>query len=89
MTDTIIMYDEVEQTTTRYVGIIGDQARFDLMIVTTGHFFGKYVVTCLQTARSAILNLEEADDAAYLAQAFALSETEAEELSEFLGSNLI
>ncbi|MFC4766778.1 DUF3055 domain-containing protein [Effusibacillus consociatus] len=89
MADPIVMYDEIEKTETRYVGFVGEHARFDLMLTTTAHFYGKKVVTCLQTNRTAILNQKDAANLMYLAEAFALkSEEEAEELSEFLLANL-
>ncbi|WP_026174400.1 DUF3055 domain-containing protein [Effusibacillus pohliae] len=89
MADRIFMYDQKEKTDTRYVGFVGDSGRFDLMIVTTAHFYGKKVVICLQTSRAAILDQKDAANAGYLAEAFALpTEAEAQELSEFLLANI-
>jgi hypothetical protein len=89
MAEPIFMYDETEKTETRYVGFVGDHARFDLMIVTTVHFYGKKVVTCLQTNRTAIINEKDAANSAYLKEAFGLETDEAAvELSEFLLSNV-
>ena len=86
--DIDVMYDETEHTTTRFIGFVGKRNRFDVSITTTSHFFGKRLVNCLQTSRSAILSAEEAEDAGYIAQAFSLPEDEGEELSEFLAANL-
>lgn len=88
MHDIDIMYDESEHTTTRFIGFVGARTRFDVAITATNHFFGKRLVSCLQTGRAAILNAEEAENAEYLADAFALPADEAEELSVFLSANL-
>lgn len=83
-----LMYDETEETSTRFVGFVGQKSRFDLAITATSHFFGKTLVYCLQSGRSAILTADESEDTAYIAEAFRVSEEEAEELSIFLSSNL-
>jgi hypothetical protein len=84
-----ILFDETEATTTRYIGFFGETTRFDLMITTTEHFYGKKVVTNLQTGRTAILNEKDAANAPYLLETFQLhNEAEANELSEFLLSIL-
>ncbi len=83
-----IMYDELEDTHTRFVGFVGQRSRFDLAITETNHFYGKKLVYCLQSGRSAILTVEEVDDFQYVATAFQVSEEEAQELADFLASNL-
>ncbi|MCL6548360.1 MAG: DUF3055 domain-containing protein [Alicyclobacillus sp.] len=84
-----ILYDETEQTTTRYVGITGDHARFDLAITTTAHFYGKRLVSLIQTGRVAIVNDEDAANVPYVMEAFNVrDEQEARELSAFLLANL-
>lgn len=85
-----ILYDDTEKTSTRYVGYAGNHGRFDLAITTTAHFYGKTLVTLIQTGRTAILNQDEAADIAYLMHAFHVTKhDEATELSEFLTSNLL
>ncbi|MBX5435611.1 MAG: DUF3055 domain-containing protein [Alicyclobacillaceae bacterium] len=87
--DPHVLYDETEQTTTRYVGITGDHARFDLAITTTAHFYGKRLVTLIQTGRAAIVNDEDAANLPYVMEAFNVrDEREAQELSQFLVANL-
>lgn len=83
-----VMYDEHETTATRFVGFVGQCSRFDLAITTTQHFYGKRLVICLQTERSAILSADESEDPAYLADAFRVSLEEAKEMGEFLSANL-
>lgn len=85
-----ILYDDTEQTSTRYVGYAGECSRFDLAITTTAHFFGKKLVTVIQTGRTAILGDEETEDVAYIAQAFRIDDfEEASELSQFLAANVL
>jgi len=83
-----LMYDENEQTTTRFVGFVGAKSRFDVAITETNQFFGKKLVFCLQSGRSAILTAEEADHPEYIANAFQVSDEEAKELAAFLNANL-
>lgn len=84
-----ILYDDTEQTSTRFVGYAGEHSRFDVAITTTDHFYGKKLVTVIQTGRTAILGDDEAEDVAYIAHAFHVSdEAEARELSRFLCENL-
>lgn len=89
MTDSMVLYDETEHTSTRYVGFVGNHGRFDLAITTTAHFYGKKLVCSISGGRSAILSDADAADAHYLAQAFNIQDpAEAEELSMFLQANL-
>lgn len=83
-----LMYDETEETSTRFVGFIGMHSRFDLAITTTQHFFGKKLVYCLQSGRSSILTAQECEDTAYICQAFHVSEDEGVELAAFLAENV-
>lgn len=86
----IKMYDEQEQTQTRFIGFVGNQ-RWDLAITTTQHFFGKSLVTNLQNNRTGIIGKDdlEEDKLPLLAQTFGLAdEEETEELAEFLRGNL-
>jgi len=86
----IKMYDELEETSTRFVGVVGDE-RWDLAITRTNHFYGKSLVTLLTNNRTGIIghdDLEE-DKLHILAQTFNLkSEEETAELAEFLRGNL-
>lgn len=89
MSEVIMLYDETEHGTTRFVGFATDHARYDLAIVTTAHFYGKKLVVSIQSGKSAILNDDDAENVLYIMEAFGISdEHEAEELSEFLTSNL-
>lgn len=89
MEETHILYDDTEQTATRFVGIAGEAARFDVVITTTSHFYGKKLVAVIQSGRTAIMNDEDALNLPYLMEAFNITdEEEAEEFSQFLSANL-
>ncbi|MCY0869812.1 MAG: DUF3055 domain-containing protein [Firmicutes bacterium] len=88
VTNPDFLYDDTEASDTRFVGFVGESGQLDLALLRTAHFFGKSLVICLQTNRCAILTAEEAEDEAYIARAFAVSEQEAAEMSAFLVGNL-
>jgi hypothetical protein len=83
------LYDESEKAKVRFVGFISEHGRYDFGIVYTHMFFGKPLVVCMQTGRSSLLSLEDAENLEYLQKIFGLrSKEEAEEISIFFKSNL-
>jgi len=78
------LYDETEQTNTRFVSFMGESTRFDLAITTTNRFYGKKLVINIQNGRTAIIGDDDLKEEGYLEFAFQLSEQEAEELRTFL-----
>lgn len=89
MSEVFVLYDESEQTSTRFIGFATDYARYDLAIVSTAHFYGKKLVVAIQSGKTAILSQDEAQNVPYIMEAFGISdEQEAVEFSEFLTSNL-
>lgn len=86
----INMYDESEDTNTRFVGFVGDH-RWDLAITKTDHFYGKSLVICLQTNKVGILGHDDLEDDKLhlLANTFGLDDEEQTiELRNFLLTNL-
>ncbi|KZE54036.1 cytosolic protein [Brevibacillus parabrevis] len=82
--DLFFLYDEPEDTKTRFVSFMGEATRFDLAITTTNRFYGKKIVINIQNGRSAIIGHDDLEEEGYLEFAFNLSEREAEELKSFL-----
>lgn len=83
------LYDESEKAKVRFVGFVSDTARYDFGIVYTNKFFGKPLVTCLQTGRSTLMCSEDAYRLDLIQQAFNInSEEEAQQLSDFFQHNL-
>ncbi|RAL27005.1 DUF3055 domain-containing protein [Thermoflavimicrobium daqui] len=84
MTDLMFLYDDVENTRTRFVSFMGETNRFDLAIITTERFYGKLLVLNLQSSRFAIIGSDDLEEPGYLEHVYQLSEEEAEELRHFL-----
>ncbi|GAB1533324.1 MULTISPECIES: DUF3055 domain-containing protein [Brevibacillus] len=82
--DLFYLYDEAEDTRTRFVSFTGEATRFDLAITTTNRFYGKALVINIQNGRSAIIGHDDLEEEGYLEFAFNLNESEAEELKAFL-----
>ncbi|MBO7744712.1 DUF3055 domain-containing protein [Paenibacillus sp. MWE-103] len=79
------MSDSTEQTSTRFVTFITPSLkRFDLAILTTNRFYGKKLITDLQSGRTAIVGQDDLDEEGYLEYAYKLTEEEAAELRQFL-----
>lgn len=77
--------DSNEETTTRFVCFIGPSMhRFDLAITTTNRFYGKKLVTDLQSGVTAIIGPDDLDEEGYLEHVFRLNEEQAEDLHSFL-----
>ncbi|SFI87602.1 DUF3055 domain-containing protein [Thermoflavimicrobium dichotomicum] len=82
--DFMYLYDETENTRTRFVSFIGETNRFDLAITITDRFYGKLLVLNLQSNRFAIIGQDDLDEPGYLEHVYQLSEKEADELRQFL-----
>ncbi|MCE7794755.1 DUF3055 domain-containing protein [Salipaludibacillus sp. CUR1] len=83
------LYDETERVNVQFVGMTTEQSRYDFGIVYTSLFFGKPLITCMQSGRSLLLCREDVEDVDYLKKAFKVkSDREAEALSEFFKAAL-
>jgi HKD family nuclease len=78
------LYDEKEDTQTRFVSFTGNVSRFDLAITTTNRFYGKKLVFNIQSGITAIIGSDDLEQEGYLEYAFKLNEDEAEDLLDFL-----
>jgi hypothetical protein len=84
MKERFFLYDDTEDTKTRFVSFVGDNQRFDLAIVKTDRHFGKHLVLDIQGNRFAIIGEDDLKEEGYLEYAFQLNEEDAEELRSFL-----
>lgn len=84
MTERFYLYDEEEQAKTRYISFMGENQRFDLVIVSTARYYGKQLVLDMQSNRLAIIGSDDLDEPGYLEHAFNLEEEDAEDLRSFL-----
>lgn len=78
------LYDDTENTKTRFVSFMGKTNRFDLALTTSNRFYGKVLVLDLQSNRFGIIGSDDLEEEGYLEHLYNLSEEEADELREFL-----
>lgn len=77
--------DTMETTATRYVTFVGCSLhRFDLAITSTSRFYGKKLVTDLQSGLTAIVGQDDLKEEGYLESFYRLSVEEGGELRSFL-----
>ncbi len=84
MSERFFLYDDTENTKTRFVSFVGENKRFDLAIVQTDRHYGKSLVLNLQGNRFAIIGPDDLEEEGYLEYVFQLNEEDAEELHSFL-----
>ncbi|WP_246944096.1 DUF3055 domain-containing protein [Bacillus pinisoli] len=78
------LYDENEDVKVRFVGFTTADVRYDFGLVYTNMFFGKPLVICMQTGRSALLDPQDIQNIESLQQTFRIrTYKEAEDLAEF------
>ncbi|CAH2714396.1 MULTISPECIES: DUF3055 domain-containing protein [Neobacillus] len=84
MKERFFLYDDTEDTKTRFVSFVGENQRFDLAIVQSNRHYGKQLVLDIQGNRFAIIGHDDLQEEGYLEHAFQLNEADAEELRSFL-----
>jgi hypothetical protein len=78
------LYDDKEETKTRFVSFVGENQRFDLAIIQTDRYYGKQLVLDLQGSRFAIIGPDDLEEEGYLEHVFQLPVKDAAELRSFL-----
>ena len=78
------LYDDVEDTKTRFVSFAGKTQRYDLAILQSSRFFGKVLVLDIQFGRFAIIGSDDVEEPGYLGQVYNRSEEETVDLREYL-----
>lgn len=68
------LYDETEQANVNFIGCISDRARYDFSIIYSNHFFGKPLVVCMQTGRSAVIGAEDLRNVDYIQKMFHITD---------------
>jgi len=77
--------DSTEDTSTRYLTFISpNMHRFDLAVTSTNRFYGKKLVTDLQSGTTAILGPDDLEEDGYIAHIFKLEEEAAQDLIQLL-----
>ncbi|MBH9787736.1 DUF3055 domain-containing protein [Clostridioides difficile] len=78
------LYDDVEDTKTRFASFAGQKLRYDLAILQSGRFFGKVLVMDIQFGRFAIIGPDDVEEPGYLEHVYNRTEEETIELREYL-----
>ncbi|WP_066372066.1 DUF3055 domain-containing protein [Neobacillus fumarioli] len=84
MEERFFLYDDKEDTKTRFVSFVVENYRFDLAIIRSDRHYGKSLVLDMQRNRFAIIGQDDLEEEGYLEYAFNLNEEEAKELRSFL-----
>ncbi|MDP4164098.1 MAG: DUF3055 domain-containing protein [Bacillota bacterium] len=84
MTERFYLYDDKEDTKTRFISFLGENQRFDLAITQTDRHYGKHLVLDMQGSRFAIIGPDDLQEEGYLEYAFQLNEEDAADLRSFL-----
>lgn len=78
------LYDETENTKTRYISFMGENHRFDLAVIQTERYYGKSLVLDIQSGKFAIIGQDDLEEEGYIEHAFQMNEEQAKELTDFL-----
>ncbi|WP_404404589.1 DUF3055 domain-containing protein [Jeotgalibacillus malaysiensis] len=89
MSERFFLYDDTEETKTRFVSFMGEHQRFDLAIMYSDRYFGKAMVMDIQGSRFAIIGQDDLEEEGYIEHAFKLSNQDASELREFLNEVIL
>jgi hypothetical protein len=84
----LFLYDDTEETKTRFVSFMGENQRFDLAIVKTSRHYGKPLVLDIQGGRFAIIGHDDLEEPGYLEHAYNINEEDAQELRAFLEESI-
>ncbi|WLD92693.1 DUF3055 domain-containing protein [Alkalihalobacillus sp. AL-G] len=89
MSERFYLYDDTEETKTRFVSFMGENQRFDLVIIKTDRHYGKVLVLDIQSSRFAIIGSDDLEEPGYIEHAYNINEEDANELSEFLEEEVL
>lgn len=84
MGERFYLYDETEDSQTRFISFMGENQRFDLAITKTQKYYGKLLILNLQSNKFAIIGSDDLKEPGYIEHAYDLNEEDAEDLRSFL-----
>lgn len=82
------LYDDDETAQVQFVGFVGEESRYDLMLVQTDRHFGKTIVLNMQTNKFGIIGTDDLEEEGYIAYILGVSEQEGNELNAFLSEKI-
>lgn len=78
-----------ENSYVQHIGFISNDKRYDFSIIYTNHFYGKTIISCIQSGSSTLLDHSELDDFSFIQKAFKLKDLEeASAVSLFLQTQI-
>lgn len=83
------LYDDTEDTQTRFVSFVGEHGRYDLAIIKSGRYFGKSLVLNTQGNKFGIIGPDDLDEEGYIAHILGLDDDEAGEVEGFLNQIIV
>ena len=89
MTERLFLYNDTEETKTRFISFWAENQRFDLAIVRSSRYFGKQLVLNMLGNRFAIIGPDDLAEEGFLEYAFGLSEEDAEKSFHSLLADII
>jgi hypothetical protein len=80
-----ILYEVAEETKVHHVGFLTNDSRYDFSIIYTTHFYGKTMISCLQSGITVLVDKFDLTNVDYIQQTFKLKNlAEAKEVCSFL-----
>lgn len=80
----MFLYDDNEEADVQYVGMVGEESRYDLMMFQTNRHYEKVLVLNMQTNKFGIIGPDDLAEDGYIAYTLGVSEAEGEELTAYL-----
>ncbi len=80
-----ILSEQKERQDLHYFCLISNHHRYDLTIGYSGHFYGKAMVTSMQTGKMVLLCQEDAIHVHYWAEKLGIEEEDIPEFQDFFG----
>lgn len=80
-----IISEQKEKQLSRYFCLISNDHRYDLTIAYSGHFFGKAMVTSLQTGKMVLLCRDDIHSSEQWAEKLGIEVEDIPEFQEFFG----
>ena len=77
------LYDDNEPAQVQFVGFVGEESRYDLMLIQTDRHYGKTIVLNMQNNRYGLIGSDDLEEG-YVAYALGVNEAEGEEIQSYL-----
>ncbi|BCU51850.1 DUF3055 family protein [Staphylococcus auricularis] len=80
----MFLYDDEEPAQVQFVGFVGEESRYDLMLIQTDRHYGKTIVLNMQTNKFGIIGTDDLEEEGYIAFILGVSESEGDEIQAYL-----